>query len=534
MGIKEVSVNSHRTSVGILLAGLALGLAVERLFYGHALGISVPVFVLLALAALFGFGWQQGVRPAWRNLWLVTPLLFLAAMVAVRANPFLTFLNVTASLALLGLVAHFYGAGRLERLGLLGYPLTWLRTGGSALYRAAPLVGDALDQAALRDRGRAVLGPVLRGCLLALPVLLVFGALLASADLIFARYLADLLRLRFWQDLFWRGVVVVVVGWLLAGGLAYALGRSAQDGPGALDRVLGSVAGALNREAAAAGEDGLDGLLRALARVFRLGFVEAAIVLGALDLLFLAFVGVQFAYLFGGEANVSAQGFTYAEYVHRGFGELVAVAILTLGLILGLDWLAHRSSRAQTWAFNGLGSLMVGLVLVILGSAFQRMRLYELAYGFTELRLYVYVFMVWLGLALLWFLVSLWRLPGRFAVGALAATLGFLVTLNAINPDAFITRQNLARYRATGDLDVRYLTTLSEDATPLLLGAIDQVRGDQRTVLLDHLWERRQRMSQDTAWQGWPSLHLARRQAHALLEAWYRLHPYIWWPHSRR
>ncbi len=525
--------NDSRRSVDILLVALALGLAVDRLFYGHMLGISVPVFMLLALAALFGLGWRRGVRPGWRNLWLVAPLLFLAAMVAVRANAFLTFLNVSACLALLMLVAHFYCAGHLERLGLLGYPLAWLRTGGSAFYRAAPVVRDALDQPALRTRGRAVLGPVLRGCLLALPVLLVFGALLASADLIFARYLGDLLGLRFWQELFWRGTVVAVAAWLLAGALAYSMGRADAPGAGVADRVLNGMARAISTDAAAEGKDGLERLLGALARVIHLGFAEAAIILGAVDVLFLAFVWVQFAYLFGGAANISAQGFTYAEYVHRGFGELVAVAVLTMGLVLALDWLAQRSGRGQAWAFNGLGSLMVALVLVILASGFQRMRLYELAYGFTELRLYVYVFMVWLGFALLWFAVILWRLRGRFAVGALVAALGFLVTLNLINPDAFIARQNLARYRATAKLDAAYLTTLSEDATPVLLGAVDEVKGQELTVLLDHLWCQRERSIESSEWQAWPSLHLSRVRAYVLLGPQHRLNPYSWWRQSQ-
>jgi hypothetical protein len=70
--------------------------------------------------ALFGLGWLEGVRPKRRSLWLLTPLFFLAVMVAVRANLFLSFLNVAASLMLLGLVFHFYAAGEIERLGLIG------------------------------------------------------------------------------------------------------------------------------------------------------------------------------------------------------------------------------------------------------------------------------------------------------------------------------------------------------------------------------------------------------------------------------
>ncbi|MBM4464180.1 MAG: DUF4173 domain-containing protein [Chloroflexi bacterium] len=482
----------------ILLVALALGWSVDLLFYGKALGISALLFVLLLMVALFGLGWLDGVRPVWRNLWLLAPLFFFASMVFVRANPFVTFLNVVSSLALLGLIAHFYAAGHPQRLGLVGYPIVLLHTAGNALVRPAPLVSASVDLDAARQRGGRNLLPVIRGLLLALPVLVIFTLLLASADLVFADYLEDLFSLDILPDLLewlWRGIIVLGSAWLLAGGLAYALGRSqASDDQGALEKALGS-----------------------LAQVVRLGFVEVATVLIAVDLLFLVFVWIQFTYLFGGRANITVEGYTYAEYARRGFFELVAVSVLTLGLILGLRWLARRETGRQARIFNGLSSLMVGLVLVILASAFQRLRLYEAAYGYTQLRLYSHVFMVWLAVAFVWFLVTLWRWPDRFAIGAFVAALGFLVTLNAINPDAFIARQNLARYQATGKLDAYYLTRLSEDAVPALVQAVGQVTGDEREVLMDHLRYRLESMEASARWRSWPSFHLARRRAYDLL-----------------
>ncbi len=484
--------------VRILLIALGLGWSVDLFFYGKALGISAPLFVLLLMVALFGLGWLEEVRPVRRNLWLLAPLIFFASMVFVRANPFVTFLNVVASLALLEFIAHFYAAGHPQRLGLVGYPLVLLRTAVNALVRPAPLVSASMDLQAARQRGGRNLLPVIRGLLLALPVLVIFTLLLASADLIFADYLEDLFSLDILPDLLellWRGIIVLGSAWFLAGGLAYALGRSqASDDQGALEQALGN-----------------------LAQVISLGFVEVATVLISVDLLFLVFVGIQFAYLFGGRANITVEGYTYAEYARRGFFELVVVSVLTLGLSLGLRWLARRETGRQVRIFNGLSSLMVGLVLVILASAFQRLRLYEAAYGYTQLRLYSHIFMVWLAVAFVWFLVTLWLRPDRFAIGAFVAALGFLITLNAINPDAFIAKQNLARYEVTGKLDAYYLTRLSEDAVPALVLPVDRVTGEERKVLSDHLRYRLERMGASTRWRSWPSFHLARRRAYELL-----------------
>lgn len=476
----------------LLLAGAGLGVAVDLLFYGQALGISLLLFVLLVLGALFGLSRVEDVRPAWRNLWLLVPLIFFAGMVAVRANAFLTVLNVLATLALLGLLAYFYAAGRLARLDLIGYPLALLAVLGNAFLQPAPLVPATVEVAREHRRGMGPLLPVLRGLALALPVLLVFSVLLASADAVFAGYLGALLQFNLpdFGDLFVQGMIVTVAGWFLAGGLVYALRRR----PGAGDGFPWEPETA------------------ALRRLVSLGFVEVMTILSAVDLLFLAFGAIQFAYLFGGRANITVAGFSYADYARRGFFELVAVSVLTLGLILGLQWLVRPRTPAQTRLFNGLSTLMIGLVLVLLASALQRMVLYEEAYGYTHLRLYVHVFMLWLAATFLWLLGTLWVSPRRFAIGAFVCALGFLGTLNVVNPDATIVQENLGRYHAAARLDTAYLSDLSDDAVPLLVASLDTLQGEERARLRARLLALAQRPPAPGT-QTWPAFHLARQAA---------------------
>ena len=122
---------------------------------------------------------------------------------------------------------------------------------------------------------------------------------------------------------------------------------------------------------------------------------------------------------------------------------------------------------------------------------------------------------------------------------------GFLATLNLINPDTFIARQNLARYLRTNDLDAAYLTQLSDDALPQLAQALVQVQHDDQLVpvpactgrwfneewvadyedcqatphqiLQDELDGRYQSMSENSDWQRWQSTHLARWRAFTVL-----------------
>jgi hypothetical protein len=97
------------------------------------------------------------------------------------------------------------------------------------------------------------------------------------------------------------------------------------------------------------------------------------------------------------------------------------------------------------------------------------MHVYQDAYGFTRLRLLVDVFEGWLGLLVLATMAggvtlrAAW-LP-RFG---LFSGVVLLLGLAAINPDAWIARQNLERYDATGTVDWHYLADLSDDALPVL------------------------------------------------------------------
>ena len=527
--LKQTLLGDSLPANRLLLLGLALGWSADLLFYGKAVGISLLLFVLLFLAA-FGYASRlAGVAPRWRHLWLLLPLLFFAGMASIRANPYLTAFNVLATLVCLTYLLFFYAAGHPGSLTTVGALLLPARVGGNSLLQATPLVRRSAAASDIPGQTRRHLAPIVRGLLLSLPVLAVFTLLLSSADAVFAQYVTAVLNLQIVPEVIelgWRLLLIGAMAWLLAGGMVWAWGRAAaEEDQGMVEKTL-----------------------ERIPRMVVWGFTETAILLGLVNLLFSLFVAVQFTYLFGGIRNVSITGYSYAEYARRGFFELVAVAALSLTLVLGLNWLTRRESKRQLKLFNALSTLMTAMVLVMLVSAWRRMNLYEAAYGYTQLRLMVYLFMGWLGALLVWFLWTLWRRPEWFALGLLAAAVGFLGTLNVINPDAFIVRQNVARYLETGDLDVVYLNTLSDDAVPALLPALAAVQGDEELLpnpacgravempdggavkcemtraelLTEGLADRLAALSEDTGWRRWQSLNLSRYRAFYLLQgdAW--------------
>jgi hypothetical protein len=123
--------------------------------------------------------------------------------------------------------------------------------------------------------------------------------------------------------------------------------------------------------------------------------------------------------------------------------------------------------------------------------------------------------MIWLAILLAYFLIFLALNRSRlFATGALVMTLGVVATLDLLNPDAFIVRQNIARYERGEELDVAYLGSLSADAipylVPLMADSDPEVGAEVGSWLHLHLnsLDRRQREA------SWASYHVAINRAY--------------------
>ena len=99
------------------------------------------------------------------------------------------------------------------------------------------------------------------------------------------------------------------------------------------------------------------------------------------------------------------------------------------------------------------------------------------------------------------------------ALAALAVSAGFAATLALLNVDQFIVERNRSRYGQTGDLDVAYLASLSDDAVPGLVDLTRAVDGNLEVQLLAALSCRREQLARRVQSLGWPSYQLSRAAA---------------------
>jgi hypothetical protein len=513
----------------LLLIALALGLCADQLFYGRWIGVSAPLFVSLGLAALASLGAAEQRAPTRANLWLGAAALFFALCLAWRDAPLLVALNVLAVLGLLVLLAANYRGESLARLPGVRAMAQLLAAPVEIALRPGPLCVHGAGQIQFQRAQARRLAPVGRGLALAAPVLACFTVLLMAADSVFASYVTQLVSLELPFDLatlLGHLMLTLAVAWACAGGLLVALISDARSPFGrAIEALCGALVGLVHAPPprAATYELPAEDVTRRLELPkrppFALGWVEALTVLVAVDGLFASFMAIQGAYFFGGLDTLERTGMTYAEYARRGFFELLAVACLALGLLCALAVAARRETRGQRRGFNAAGGALIALMLGLLGSAFQRMLLYEQAYGYTQLRLYTHSFMIWLALVLGLLLLALLREnPRLFVLGSFVSALAYLAILNITNPDALIVRENVARYQASGEIDGFYLAGLSADATPDLAAALGLLDDGARSTIARALARQHRHLAAATAAQGWPSWHLARARAVAAVE----------------
>ena len=491
-----------------LLAASLAGVAADAIFDGAPLGIGVPIAVAGVLALVTWFAPQR--RPADPIDWWL-PAVALAASVgpALRTDPTVVLLD-------LGLVASSVTAWSVA---VSGIPVTRRTASAITALGAMAVFALAIGPAWLLartgadgafSRGRHQLGglaPVVRGALVALPVVAGFALLLGSADAVFGRALTDVLQFPVdLDDVFRRGTFTTIAAAVVAAPVVIAGAASSLFRWGGLPPLEP----APDSSDVGAAVDGT-----------RSGATEALVVLLGVDLLFAGFAAVQLVYLFGGRDTLTAIGMTYSDYARQGYFQLVGVVGLAGLLTIGAHHVVGR-----TRAFLLAALTLLGLTALILASAAVRLALYQGAYGWTELRFFVAASIGWLAacLALAIALLATDRmrwLPHGLAMAAIAATL----VVSAIGPQAFVMRENLARVVdptrvAPGGepgIDLAYGLTLGDDAIPDLVAAMAVVPVPDGSVLLQQLELRRDELAREAAAAGPLSWNLAREQARAAL-----------------
>jgi Domain of unknown function (DUF4173) len=469
----EVSTIKH---VSWWLLGMAslVGL-VGSVLLEVAWGLNIALWVTLLLVCSWAFLRHHKLPQQLWWCWLLAGVF--AWLFLWRNSSFLQACNGVAMISALGFGAAF-GRNGFRQIGFLTLVWAGFESLGQMLFGWIALVfKDVPWFEASHQRDPKRLLPFMRGLLVTLPLLLVFGLMLRSADAAFAtlisRFFSWNIDQSFWSWLFRFGLFTgLVIGFLRF-------------------FVLGQIQ--LNTTPS-----------------FQLGKTELVMALGGLNLLFAAFIIIQFGYFFGGQTQITAlTGLTYADYARRGFNELLQVVTFTFPVLIFALYFSKINSRINS-IVRVLSSVTLVLLTLLLYSAWQRLQLYQQAYGLTEIRFYTTVLLIWLATMIVFYaFTALRQRYSSFVMGTFISIFATVIVLNFINPNAIIVHNNLARADAEQRFDVEYAMQLGADAVPSLMNVKSVFLHSQLETALKNRWG-------NTTNQDWRSFNFSINQARVL------------------
>jgi len=439
----------------MLILALCLGVLGDILFRNAGCGLNITVWMFAVFGTVLVIRRQQQFPPLSGWIWVAVAL----SPLAIYRDAFT--LKLITTIAMLGAVS--YATISTERsVQLKQTVFTYLGRMVDTLLAGLQIVTHYIPpHVSVSERIPSTMTmSILRGSAIASIALLLFGSLLVSADAMFEKLVVSFFDL---GTIFTHVGLVFVFAWLgctllfvLSVGPASVASRTRSD----LDS--GGYA------------------------------IEVNIVLATVNALFITFVYVQASYFFGGHERVMEEaGLTYAQYARRGFFEIAAVAVLAFAMVLICDELIPTAKSMGRRGFNGLMTLHIGLVGVLIASAFHRLTMYIEAYGLTELRFYVATCILWIAMAFVLLGAAVLSRQRFLLPRILVATLFIaVVALHVINPASIVVRTNLTRESVQQRFDVEYALSMSADAVPTLTAGLANLTEAQRAEVEAALLQR--------------------------------------------
>ena len=453
----------------LLLMSIISALLITTLLFGSGLGL-MATFVTAALLITFMISFKQaGKLTLKKGLLLFIALICLSLSFLLRDQMLLHLLNL---LVFFGL-SIVYSIQMLDNQPFKINSRMIIKSLEQLVYPIGEFsVPIALVFKNKKNKKLKDLDPKIRsvliGLIIALPLLIIFTTLLASADDVFSSMVN--IDFSFLNDFFDgttipKIIVAVFSTFYIFSFFYFLLYKEKEEEIQAEPFISGDV----------------------IIKSDTSKDIIVTTVLILMNLLFLIFTFIQFKYLFS-KANIGLDGLTYSTYARKGFFELTVISMLNIGLLLACSRFTKNKIN------NSLMSITVITTLVIAYSAIFRMNLYIWAYGYTWLRIVSLSFIILQMILLVITAIYLWYRKINIHVIIASIYLIAYIGLNFTNVDYFIVEGNINRYLDGKELDVYYFETLTYDATDSLIKyfiefsdqeAHQQAFKDIRNVLLN-------------------------------------------------
>ncbi len=438
-GVHENSLKANMKENALYFLGLALiySLCFAAAFYRNYVGITFPLITAATLAVCMLFLKKQGVL--WKKSnWLYAGIcLLLGISTFLTTNFFVVFFNTVGILLLITVIMlrqmyddkeWSFGQYLVNLLFLYLNMIPEL---------AAPFIhlSGCLKLNRKQEKKNRTAKYILLGALIGMPMLAVIIVLLSSADQIFSKVIGETLYRLFSQIVFSPNVFFVILLMVLGFFGIY------------------SFFSALT----------LNNMPQKSGQMQKKNPLIAITFLSMVTAVYVIFCIIQVIFLFTG-GMLLPEGYTYAEYAHQGFFQLLFVCIFNLVLVV---------SCMAVFDVNRMLKLLLllcsGCTYIMIASSAFRMILYICTYHLSFLRVLVLWFLAMLVVLMEGVIIAVCRQEfGLFRYGMTVVALFYLV-FSFSRPDVLVAEYNMAQMKdAVSYEDLEYLAGLSMDTVPTL------------------------------------------------------------------
>lgn len=426
-----------------------LGFIYLLCMFHNPAGITFPILMVCILAACLYLTKQKGGKRDKVDYFYCGSCILISISVVLTDSSFLHFCG-KAGIALLLIVYVIKKSYPVENMGLLRGVFGIFEFLTVSLFN---LVSPFTDYMSGRKRkgehGRengeepeeeSVQTQIVKGFFIAVPLIVVVGLLLVSADVVFRNILLGMFDSSADVDVIVRMFFTFLAGFLVA----YCAIRTISQGRLKL----------------------LKGEPEKGSPVVAITFTTA------LSVVYVFFCAVQiFMMLYRSNGLLPAE-YTYSRYAREGFFQLLFVALINFAVVFICEVKFRRNK-----ILNGILTIITICTYMMIVSSATRMVLYVKEYHFTFLRLFVLWFLGLLAILTGGLLVSVFRENFHLFEYCVAVVTVCYLILAFARPDALVAKYNIFYVDRQGE-QMEYMTTLLSDDAAEYLAEADRTGRD--------------------------------------------------------
>lgn len=419
------------------------------LFYEKTFGISVILFTIPLLIFIYKVLEKKQKIKNKTGLLFIIPILLLSLTYTIFNNSFFNVLNILV-ITILFTLMYIYTIKPTNKIEDLLNEIILLLI--EPLTKVSQIYNLTIKKWISPTKEKTEIKGIIKSILIVLPIILIIIILLSSADAVFANlfhfvtdFLENISIPKFLRILFFRCIPLVIIFFYLAGTINFLL---------------------YNYEK-----------IKTISPNNQINIETKTIklLLISLNCIYIIFDIIQIHSLF---LHRISMDMTYAEYARQGFFQLMLVSVINLIIILVAKKMETKNTDKENQCINRMSIFMIVLTFIIIVSSFLRMYMYESEYGYTLLRLLVYLTLITETILLIPTIIYIYNSKINILKYYLIIIISMYTLVNFINVDYLIAKNNIARYYKTEKIDLDYLENYGTDNIPLLLELYQRTEDD--------------------------------------------------------